>query len=119
MSLTSAARNQITRYGYKGAAKLIPLIGKSQGANLLQVSPSFGLPVNLASYVGSFGAEQINNETIFADDIKVMAAPDSDWDGIVVVGSKLDIEGKVYDIIKTRTYRIKQAIAYVSLQVRG
>lgn len=119
MSLVSAALNQINRYGFKGAAKLIPVVSKVEDLDNLTVTPTTGTPIDLVSYVGSFGSEQINNETIFADDIKVMAAPDADWDGIITDGSKLDIEGKVYDIIKSRTHRVKQIIAYVVIQVRG
>ena len=117
MSLVSAASNQIKRYGYKGAAKLKPLIGTAEAG--LTITPTFGALIDLVSYVGSFGPQQINNETIFADDIKIMCAPDADWDGIVLTGSKVDIDGIEYDIIKSRTHKVKQTIAYVVIQVRG
>mgnify|MGYP003659657295 CR=1 FL=1 len=119
MSLLTAAINQINRYGYKGAAKLIPVTGKIEDQDQLTITPTFGAAIDLISYVGSFGPEQINNTTIFADDIKIMAAPDQDWDGTIADGSKIIVDGKTYDIIKSKTKKLKSVIAYVVIQVKG
>ena len=119
MSLIRAAANQVKRYGFKGAAKLTSAISKEEDLNNLSVNSEFAPQVDLSSYIGDFGADQINGTSIFSTDRKVTAVPDQDWNGIITESDKLEIDGKNYSIESFNHYKIKNVIAYVEIQARG
>lgn len=119
MSLIQAAVNNVTRYGYKGAAKLTPVTGKTEDLELSTVTPTFGQQVELLSYVRDFDDDQINNTSIFAGDINILAVPDADWDGLITKGDKVTIDLIDYDVIRVKTRKVGTVIALVEIQVRG
>lgn len=116
-----AALNLIRRYGYKGAAVLVPAAEQVGADDLttLDVTTTASRSVDLMSYVGSYPSGKIDGKTIFSSDLKILAAPDHDWSGIINPADAIKIDGKLYEIISFKRVRVKTQIAYVEIQVRG
>lgn len=119
MSLVATAKRQIKKYGFKGAAILTPLASTTDDLGNLTVSPIFGSAISLNSYIGSYKSSRVDNTLIFADDKRVLATPDADWDGILTESDKITILTVEHSIINFDTKRVGNKIAYVEIQCRG
>ena len=118
MSLIQTARNQISRYGFKGAAILTPVTTVEDLDNLSIVETD-GAPISLLAYVGSFPSSRIDGKMIFANDRRVLAVPDEDCDGTINEESKITIESIEYSIEGFTPKKVKNVLAYVEIQCRG
>jgi len=83
------------------------------------VTPILDTPISLNSYVGSFPASRVDDSLIFATDRRVLATPDSDWDGTITENDKITIDSKVYSVSSFDTKKVKSTIAYVEIVCRG
>lgn len=118
MSLVKAAKRQIKRYGFKGAAILTPVSSVSDPDNLL-VTEADSPDISLMSYVGEFPSTRIDNILILTNDRMVLAVPDKDWDGTLTEDDKVTIDGIKYEIIRFRFVKVAGVLAFVEIQCRG
>lgn len=118
MSLVQAAYNQILAYGYKGAASIIE-VTKTEDLDNLSISNVENSPLPLLSYVGSYPSSRVGDTLILATDRRVLAVPDSDWDGSIKANSLIEIEGSKYTIVTYIPHRINADLAYIEIQCRG
>ena len=69
-SFKAVAKNQITRVGFKGAAKLIA-VSTIENRAAMTVAETDAAAIDLLSYVGSYSSSRIDGKVIFATDRKV------------------------------------------------
>jgi hypothetical protein len=114
----NTVKSELSRYGYKGACSLIPVTSTTDQENLT-VGNVEGAQIDLLSRVVNYPSSRIDNKTIFANDRRVIAAPDSDWSGSVMNNDIVVIDGERYSIVNIKTQKEKQAILYVEIHARG
>lgn len=114
----NTVKSELNRYGYKGACSIIQTIS-IEDKNNLTVDNTYSDPVKLLSRVTSYPSSRIDNKLIFANDRKVLAAPDKDWDGTISPDSEITIDDERYNIIAYKAQKEKQVILFVEIQVRG
>ncbi len=118
MSQIQTAKNQISRYGFKGAATLTQ-VSTVEDLDNLSIIETDAAPISLLAYVGSFPSGRIDGKMIFANDRRVLAVPDVDWDGTINEESKITIDSIQYSIEGFTPKKVKNVLAYVEIQCRG
>lgn len=118
MSQIQTAKSQISRYGFKGAAS-ITQVSTVEDLDNLSIVETDDVPILLLAYVGSFPSGRIDGKMIFANDRRVLAVPDIDWDGTINEESKITIDSIIYSIENFAPKKVNGTLAYVEIQCRG
>ncbi len=116
MSLYAAATNQITLYGYKGAAILNRFTVTKQGRGQVK-TPTVN--ISLLSYVHRYPQSRINNTSILEDDRRVLIALDGDFDGTINKNDAITVNGVKLNIVNKIVHRVNEVITHVEVQARG
>jgi hypothetical protein len=120
MSHLQTAKNQITRYGYKGSAILKRNTDNYDKATKKNVE-ILSNPIPLMAYVVRYPVSRINGTSIMKEDRRILIALDNDFDGAIGEDDKINVPPMTDDlsIVDYTVHRIKDSIAYVEVQARG
>ena len=117
MSLIRTAYNQITRYGFQDSAFLL----KSNSAydkNTMEYTGT-DTQIGMYAYVHGYPASRVNNTTVLAEDRRILARIDSNFDGQVSKGDKVKVDGNQLSVIRSEFFVVSGNKAYVEIQARG
>ena len=119
MSLVNAAYNLITRFGFQDSAFLIRKSSNvSYNKSTMQYEGSSS-SVGMYAYVNGYPSSRVNNKTILADDRRILARIDSNFDGNVSKGDRVKVNGKEMGVIRSEFFTVGSSVAYVEIQARG
>ena len=115
--LSDVATSQIERYGSKGVATLIRTTTVYDENTMVNTATT--LEISLLAYVGSIPFDQQYGENKWSKGVKIMAALDEDFDGVVTEKDRITIGVTSYDITLINPNYINNELAYVELICHG